>query len=92
MIVADISLPTHIHARRSVALMPDNWMQQRTNLPRQDKKKAVNTFGSLTSRRHRRETGTKIPGGGGLYLALHFHHQNDTALRWAAMGDILMFH
>ena len=41
------------------------------------------------------ETGTEIPGGGGgggLYIALHCHHQNDIALSWAAMGDILMFH
>ena len=39
--------------------------------------------------------GTEIPGGGGrgrLYLTLHCHHQNDSALRWAATGANLMFH
>ena len=28
----------------------------------------------------------------GLYLTLHCHHQNDIALRWAAMWAILKFH
>ena len=31
-------------------------------------------------------------GRRGLYLTLHCHHQNDIALRWAAMWVILMFH
>ena len=26
-----------------------------------------------------------------IYLSLHCHHQNDSALRWAAMRAILMF-
>ena len=34
--------------------------------------------------------------GGGekktIYHPLHCHHQNDSALRWAAMRAILMFH
>ena len=34
-------------------------------------------------------------GGGGegeiIYLSLHCHHQNDSALRWAAMKAMLMF-
>ena len=32
-------------------------------------------------------------GGGGIHiLVLHCHHQNDSALRWAAMLSVLMFH
>ena len=27
-----------------------------------------------------------------IYLSLNCHHQNDSALRWAVMGAILMFH
>ena len=30
-------------------------------------------------------------GRGGLYLTPHCHHQNDSALRWAAVKAILMF-
>ena len=35
-------------------------------------------------------------GGSGIFISntypLHFHHQNDSALRWAAVWAILMFH
>ena len=42
-------------------------------------------------------TGTEIPRGGGgggrgSYLTLHCHYQNDSALKWALMKSVLMFH
>ena len=38
--------------------------------------------------------GGGVGGGGGglLYLTQHSHHQNDSALRWAATRATLIFH
>ena len=47
-------------------------------------------------RNHQGLLGTGKLGGSGIFISntysLHCHHQNDSALRWAAVWDIIMFH
>ena len=54
------------------------------------------TFWALRPQKPLRLIRDEEVGGSGIYLSntysLHCHHQNDSALRWAAVWAILMFH